>query len=96
MSNPFEPREKAAADARELAEAKEFMHIQNLLDSASGRWLLGRLVGEFEKKVQRRSSGHNSEDSYHRGIQDCAGEYRDLIIKHFGHAGIDKLMKGKS
>lgn len=96
MIDRHEQREKAAAEARERAEAEEKTHVKNLIESESGKWLFGRLLKEFEKQLRRRSTGHNSEDCYQRGMQDCAGEYRDLIVKHFGHAGIDKILKGKS
>ncbi len=61
------------------------------MESASGRWLLAQLVGDFERELQRRTSGHNSDDCYHRGIQDNARKYRDLLVRHFGHAVLDAL-----
>lgn len=96
MTDPFEPRRKASADAATKAEAEEKIRLQSLIESEPGRWLLSRILNVFETEVRRKCTGHNSEDSYHRGIQDLARDYRDLLIKHFGHAAIDKILKGKS
>lgn len=96
MSNdPFAGKREEANKAREKAEAEEGMHLKNLLENESGKWLLGKILRLFEEELRREVNGHNSVDSYHRGIQDAAKEYRDLIIKHFGHAAIDKILKGK-
>lgn len=96
MTDPFEPRRKASAEAATKAEAEEKIRLQGLMETEHGRWILGRLLNVFEAQVRRKCTGHNSEDSYHRGIQDLARDYRDLLIKHFGHAAIDKILKGKS
>lgn len=99
MSDPFDPhadKRRAAADAATQVEAEERARLQSLIESEPGRWLLSRILNVFETEVRRKCTGHNSEDSYHRGIQDLARDYRDLLIKHFGHAAIDKILKGKS
>lgn len=93
--DPFAKRKEENAKAREKADAEESMHLKNLLENESGKWLLGRIIRDFEAEICREGSGHNSVDSYHRGIQDANRGYRDLIIKYFGHSAIDKLMKGK-
>lgn len=94
---PFASRRSAYAKGREEADALEKMHLENLLRSESGKWLLSRLVRTFESKVHKKRTGHNSEDSYYNGIQDHAMEYRDLLARHFGHSVFDKLdLKGNS
>ena len=94
--DPHEPQKRAAAELAAKARAEEKMRLQSLIDSEAGRWILGRLLETFETQLRRRPTGHNSADSYEQGKQDCAREYRDLVIKHFGHAAIDKIAKGKS
>ena len=93
--DPYEPMRQKAAEEKDREAAAERLHLAALLDSPSGKWLLGDLLATFELELQRRCTGHNSEDSYHRGKQDAARKYRDLIIKHFGHAAMDRLMGGK-
>ena len=95
LPDPHASMREAAAKARERAEAMESLHLRNLLDNESGRWLLRSLIDTFEFEIRRRAGGHNSEDSYHRGRQDAAREYRDMIVKHFGYAALDKLTKGQ-
>lgn len=98
MNDPFAGRKEKASDDAARREAEEKMRVGALLETDFGRWVLGDLVGTFEGELRRKNSGHNSDDSYHRGIQDATKKYRDLIIKHFGNAGLDKLdfLKGKS
>lgn len=97
MSDPFAQRREESAKVREEREASEKAHLSSLLNSLSGKWILSRIIQTFEEKVKRKTTGHNSEDSYHKGVQDHAREYRDLIINHFGHSALDKLdLKGKS
>ena len=95
MTDPFEPRRKASADAATKAEAEEKIRLQGLMETEPGRWILGRLLGAFEALVHKKCTGHNSADSYEQGKLDVVREYRDLVIKHFGHAAIDKILKGK-
>jgi hypothetical protein len=87
--SPFAARERGAVEAKEKADAVERMHIANLLESESGLWILRRLIGTFEATLRETASEHN------RGVQDAVKVYRDLVIKHFGHSGIDKILKGK-
>ena len=93
--DPYEPLRQKAAKEKERDSAMEKLHLANLLESSSGRWLLGDILATFELELQRRTTGHNSEDSYHRGRQDAAKKYRDLIIKYFGHAAMDQLLGGQ-
>lgn len=88
-------RDQERKEKAEYEYAKERMYVEELLKSAAGRWLLSRIYARFEQQLERRNVGHNSEDSYNRGIQDAMREQsRDLIIKYFGHSGIDTLLKG--
>ena len=95
MSDPFDGRRKTSADAVTKAEAEEKIRLQGLMETEPGRWILARLLGAFEAQVHKRCSGHNSADSYEQGRLDVVRDYRDLVIKHFGHAAIDKILKGK-
>lgn len=94
--DPYADKRESAAKAKEHAEAYEKVLVGNLLNTEAGRWILGKVFAEFRRGVTRKSTGHNSDDSYHRGRQDFAREQVDLIVKHFGYAGIDTLLKGKS
>ncbi len=88
-ANPFPGREMEAAAEREKANAVERTHIANLMSSESGLWILRRLIRSFEVILQQGAS------EYNRGMQDTMKVYRDLVIKHFGHSGIDKILGGK-
>ena len=88
---PFGEREERTAKERERMESLEKTHLANLLQSESGKWLLGDILNTFEVELHRRPKGHNSEDSYHRGIQDHAMKYRDLIVKHFTDRALVEL-----
>ena len=93
-NDPYAKRGEEADRQTAVKRAEEELHLRNLMESSSGRWLLTQLVGDFERELQRRTTGHNSDDCYHRGIQDNAKKYRDLLVKHFGHVGIDRILKG--
>lgn len=85
-------RTKAAKEAKEQAAAIEKMHVGNLMGTESGLWILGKLIGTFEREIAVRDS---ADESYRRGVQDAVREYRAIVIKHFGHSGLDKILKGK-
>lgn len=93
IEDPFEERKEAAGKEAEQAEALEKAHMANLLGSISGRWLLGKLYAEWAAMENKPVQG-NSQDAYHAARRLAVRPYRELIIKHFGNAGIDKLLKG--
>lgn len=88
--------EEVFDDDSKESEAREKLYLQTLMDSAAGRWILRDILNTFEFKLSRKSTGHNSDDSYHRGIQDAVKKYRDMIVRYFGHAGIDTVYKEKA
>lgn len=91
-TSEFAERAKVSKDAAERAASIEKMHIGNLISTESGQWILEKLMKTFEREIAVRNA---EDESYHRGVQDTAREYRNLIIKHFGHSGLDKILKGK-
>lgn len=92
--NPYAEKAEQAKKEAEIAAATEKMHVGNLIESESGKWILRRLLDTFERELSKEPNGHNSFDSYRAGIRDGAKAYRDLIVKHFGHSGIEKILKG--
>jgi hypothetical protein len=90
QANPYAGREKDAEEARRRADAVERTHIANLMANESGLWILRRLIGGFEATLRQTDASE-----YMRGVQDATKAYRDLVIKHFGHSGIDKILGGK-
>lgn len=94
MGNVFAEREKRSDEAGIAREMEEKRHLQFLINCEAGRWVLGSLLDTFEKGLRKKTTGHNSEDSYHRGAMDTTMKYRNLLIKHFGNAVIDTILKG--
>ncbi len=80
------------AEERRAAEDEERMHIDNLLASPSGKWLLSQIVEDWDR-AERLMPAANSWDMYHHGVRKEAGKYRELIIKHCGHQALD-ILKG--
>lgn len=89
-----EKREKQEEAEREKRYAETKMHLGNLLDNPSGRWLM-RMIISTDYPLHLHAPTGNSWDMYFAGREYTAKFLMRNISAAFGHAALDKILEEK-